>query len=46
VPREVEERAVEPSALTATESLFAGLVPHDTETVIDPLENRLAGQTT
>jgi GGDEF domain-containing protein len=36
---------VEPSALTATESLFAGLMPDDPETVIDRLENRLAGQT-
>lgn len=36
---------MEPSALTATESLFAGLVPDDPETVIDRLENRLAGQT-
>jgi GGDEF domain-containing protein len=36
---------VEPSALTATESLFAGLAPDDPETVIDRLENRLAGQT-
>ena len=36
---------MEPSALTATESLFAGLMPDDPETVIDRLENRLAGQT-
>ena len=41
----VEEPAVEPSALTATEALFAGLLPDDPETVIDRLENRLAGQT-
>ena len=36
---------MEPSALTATESMFAGLLPDDPETVIDRLENRLAGQT-
>ena len=36
---------MEPSALTATESLFAGLLPDDPEAVIDRLENRLAGQT-
>ena len=36
---------MEPSALTATEALFAGLVPDDPEAVIDRLENRLAGQT-
>jgi GGDEF domain-containing protein len=45
MPHDVEVPAVEPTALTATQSLFADLPALDLETVVDGLESRLAGQT-